>query len=457
MIFKEDFLLYESAFQMTERLDTEDSIICHLIHNPDRILEIAEYFPPTCLAITANRVAYMALIEMAKLDYQIDAVQLEIHLDREKKLHLIGGSVAIAVWNGNPLVFTPTKESVDKLIDYLIEIAKRKSLIQSLDSLKVSLLDLSIPYEQLSKLAESCTIEFLKGKKEVKGLEPISMSISDSIERILDRSYQQKSGESGEAISTGYCDLDKLTGGWQPSDLIVVAGRTSMGKSAMVQNTLLAVAQNHPVAFFSLEMSTHQMNRRFISIVTEIEANKLRDGNLTEAEYERIISSGERLRQLKYWGCDNSSPNMDFIATECRKLKAKHGTLGGIAIDHVGLMVENHDNPRADINRITKKSKALAMELNCPVFLVSQINRSCEGRNEKRPQLSDLAESGRLEQDANVVVMLYRDEYYNPESPDKGIAEIIIRKNRDGECGTQKLTYRANITKFENYVSQKYV
>jgi replicative DNA helicase len=444
-------LLESVAFANLDRLDTEDLIISHLLKNPERITELSDNLHPLCLDITANRTAYIAMLEMAKLDLAIDAVALEIYLDRQNKLNVIGGSVTISMWAGGSLVApAATQISIESAIDYVVEVYKRKQLLKDLGRLQSQILDLNLNYKELSSYAEAYLLEFLRGKKKLKGLESIENTMSESIEKIIKRSLDRESGNPSESILTGYPDIDRMTGGWQRSDLVVVAGRTSMGKSAFVQNTFLAVSKDRSVAMFSLEMSTQQMNERFISIATGIEASRIRDGLLTQKDYEVVLSASERLKQLKYWGCDKSKPTFDFIASECRKLHASEGILGGIAIDHVGLLIEDHTNTRAEVNRITSKCKHLAMELECPVFLVSQINRGTEGRNDKRPQLADLAESGRLEQDANVVIMIYRDDYYNADSPDKGTAEIIIRKNRGGECGTTKLVYQANTTTFKS-------
>jgi replicative DNA helicase len=440
---------------ISARMDSEDAIISYLLKNPGEISEIAKYLQIECFEIKQTRVGYGALVAMANLGLAIDSVSLEIYLERIGDLGLIGGGLTIAMWAGESLVSaTPTLQSIETSIDYIVEIYKRKQLLKGLKKLQPKIIDLSLSYEDLSGDAEEYLLEFLRGKNNRGGLESIEKTMKNSVDLIIQRSMDKMDGEIKGKISTGFPDIDEKTGGWQRGNLIVIAGRTSMGKSAMLQNTLLAIARDHPVALFSLEMTTQEINERFLSIDSKINSAKLRDGDLTQLDWEKLATSGEKLSKLNHWGCDNSSPDIDFIASEARKLHAKNGALGGIAIDHVGLMIKNHDNPRADINRITSKSKALAMELDCPVFLVSQMNRAAEGRNDKRPQLADLAESGRLEQDANVVVMLYRDEYYTPESTDKGIAEIIIRKNRGGACGTTKLIFEAETTTFKSILKK---
>jgi replicative DNA helicase len=198
-------------------------------------------------------------------------------------------------------------------------------------------------------------------------------------------------------------------------------------------------------------MSTQQIHERYVSIKTQIEASRIRDGEILESEYDAVIQAGTDLAGLEHWGCDNIKPTMKFVTSECRKLAARKGEMGAIIIDHIGLLVENHENTRAEINRILKEAKMLAIELNCPVILVSQLNRGCEGRNDKRPQLSDLAESSQIENDANLILMLYRDFYYNPDTQHPDLVEVLIRKDRSGETGMVKLIYKASTTTFRNY------
>jgi replicative DNA helicase len=440
------------AFQGKERLDIEDLIISYLLQNPDRIIETAEQLLPTYLQITATRIAYLAMVEMAKQDLPIDAVQLEIYLDRQDKLGLIGGSVVIAIWAGGSLVVeAPTQESIDKAIAYLIEVEKRKTLLGDTYKLQSMLLGLGYTYEEVVATAEQLLLKFLTGKTEKSGLESIKSTVGDSIERILKKAVDKQAGLESEAILTGFVDLDKRTGGLQRSDLVVIAARTSMGKSMYLQNILLKISQSHPVAMFSVEMSTQQIHERYVSVLTQIEASRLRDGDLLDSERDKVLMAGERLRNLEHWGCDGIKPTMKFVISECRKLAAKKGKLGAIAIDHIGLLVENHENTRTEINRILKEAKLLAVELDCPVILVSQINRGCESRNDKRPQMSDLAESSQIENDANVIMMLYRDGYYNPDSATPDLVEVFIRKNRGGECGMTKLTCNSKTLTFRNY------
>jgi replicative DNA helicase len=448
----EDTEIEKFAFQDKERLDVEDLIISYLLEKPDRILETAEQLLPTYLQMTPNRIAYQAMIEMARQDLPIDGVQLEIYLDRQDKLNIIGSVTTIAIWVGGSLmVEAPTQKSIDRAIAYVIEVEKRKTLLADTHRLQKMILGLGYEFDDVVVAAEQLLLKFLSVKAEKAGLEPIKSTIGKSVERILKKATDKKAGLESEAILTGFADLDKKTGGLQRSDLVVVAARTSMGKSAYLQNMLLQISQSHPVAMFSVEMSTQQIHERYISMLTQVEASRLRDGDLLDSEYDKISQAGAKLANLEHWGCDGIKPTMSFVTSECRKLAAKKGKLGAIAIDHIGLLVENHENTRTEINRILKEAKLLAVELDCPVILVSQINRGCETRNDKRPQMSDLAESSQIENDANVIMMLYRDGYYNPDSKTPDLVEVFIRKNRGGECGATKLTCNSKTVTFRNY------
>jgi len=440
------------AFQGKERLDTEDLIISHLLQKPDRVLEIADRLLPEYLQHTANRIAYSAMLDLAKKNESIDALQLEIYLDKHDKLNIIGGASTIAFWAGTSLlVDSPSDESMDKAIDYLIEIEKRKTLLGDTYRIQSMLLDLGYDHGQVVDTAEKLLLKFLSGKTQKVSLSPIKNTIATSIEAMLKKSLDKKAGLESVAISTGFADLDRKTGGLHRGDLVVVSARTSMGKSALCQAMALNISKKFPVAVFSVEMSTQQIHERYVSIKTQIEASRIRDGEILESEYDAVIQAGTDLAGLEHWGCDNIKPTMKFVTSECRKLAARKGEMGAIIIDHIGLLVENHENTRAEINRILKEAKMLAIELNCPVILVSQLNRGCEGRNDKRPQLSDLAESSQIENDANLILMLYRDFYYNPDTQHPDLVEVLIRKDRSGETGMVKLIYKASTTTFRNY------
>jgi replicative DNA helicase len=197
-------------------------------------------------------------------------------------------------------------------------------------------------------------------------------------------------------------------------------------------------------------MSSAEIEERFLSAEAKIDSAKIRDGNLDDSEIDRLISASARLSSLKFWGDDNFGMTIDSIVSECRRFKAKHPNMGAVAIDYLQLLCEG-DNPNQEISKITRKLKCLAGELDCPIFLLSQLNRGVESRNDKRPIMSDLRDSGAIEQDSDIIIMLYRDAVYNPDSQHKDLAEVIFRKFRNGVCGTVKLIFDGSNSCFKNY------
>jgi len=256
-------------------------------------------------------------------------------------------------------------------------------------------------------------------------------------------------------VSTGFMDLDEKTSGMQPSDLIIIAGRPSMGKTSLAMNIAENAAVGHkvPVAVFSMEMPGSQLAMRMMSSLGRINAHRMRTGKLNDDDWPRLTSSVSLLNEAPIFIDDTPGLTALDIRSRARRIKREHG-LGMIVIDYLQLMTGGGEENRAtEISNMTRSLKGLAKELNVPVIALSQLNRSVETRTDKRPVMSDLRESGAIEQDADVILFVYRDEVYREDSPDKGIAEIIIGKQRNGPIGTVRLTFLGEYTKFENYSS----
>ena len=262
-------------------------------------------------------------------------------------------------------------------------------------------------------------------------------------------------------VSTGYRDLDDLTSGFQRSDLIIIAGRPSMGKTSFAMNIVesVALSQKLPVAMFSMEMPGEQLCMRMIASLSKIELNKVRNGNLNDADWARITSATNLLHQHSRIYIDET-PAMSptEVRARCRRLAREQKGLGLVVIDYLQLMQTGNktENRATEISEISRSLKALAKELSVPVIALSQLNRSLETRPDRRPIMSDLRESGAIEQDADVIAFVYRDEVYNPDSPDKGTAEILIRKQRNGPTGKIRLTFSGQWTRFDNYISDEH-
>jgi replicative DNA helicase len=276
------------------------------------------------------------------------------------------------------------------------------------------------------------------------------------VERI-DMLYNRDNPNDVTGVPTGYTDLDEMTSGMQPGDLVIVAGRPSMGKTALSLNIAENVALDAglPVAVFSMEMAATQLVLRLLGSVGRLDQHKLRTGRLLDEDWQRLTQSVGRLNEAPIHIDETPALTALEVRARSRRLHRQYGKLGLIVIDYLQLMSASSqgENRATEISEISRALKALAKELDTPVIALSQLNRSLEQRPNKRPVMSDLRESGAIEQDADVILFIYRDEVYNPDSPDKGTAEVIIGKQRNGPIGTVRLTFRGENTRFENFAN----
>ena len=283
------------------------------------------------------------------------------------------------------------------------------------------------------------------------GFRPLKTLLTAAVDRI-DTLFRSNSTITG--VATGFTDLDNMTSGLQPGDLVIVAGRPSMGKTAFALNIAenAAVGLKLPVAIFSLEMPGEQLAMRLMSSLGRINAHRLRTGKLEDEDWPRLTSAVGMLAEASVYIDDTPALTPMELRARSRRLMREHG-LGLIVVDYLQLMQasESTENRATEISGITRSLKGLAKELNVPLVALSQLNRSLEQRPNKRPVMSDLRESGAIEQDADVIFFIYRDEVYNEESEDKGTAEIIIGKQRNGPIGKARLTYLGEYTRFENH------
>ena len=289
------------------------------------------------------------------------------------------------------------------------------------------------------------------------GFAPIKSLLTKAVDRI-ETLFQQDEPITG--IGTGFSDFDMMTSGLQHGDLIIVAGRPSMGKTTFAMNIAenVAITGGKAVAVYSMEMPGDSLAMRMMSSLGRIDQLRVRTGKLEEDEWPRLSSAVSMLAETKLYIDDTPALSPTEVRARARRLKREHDDLGLIVIDYLQLMQApgEGDNRTAEISAISRSLKALAKELDVPVIALSQLNRSLEQRTNKRPIMSDLRESGAIEQDADLIVFIYRDEVYNEDSPDKGMAEIIIGKQRNGPIGTTRLTFLGKYTKFENYIDNVY-
>jgi len=293
-----------------------------------------------------------------------------------------------------------------------------------------------------------------QGARGAQGWLAVQPLLTQVVERI-DELYSRENQGEITGVPTGFIDLDRMTSGLQPGDLVIVAGRPSMGKTAFSVNIgeNVAIEAGLPVAVFSMEMSGAQLAMRMLGSVGQLDQHRLRTGRLHDEDWPRLTHAIQKMNDAQLYIDETPALNPIEMRARARRLARQCGKLGLIIVDYLQLMQGSKpgDNRASEISEISRSLKGLAKELQCPVIALSQLNRSLEQRPNKRPVMSDLRESGAIEQDADVIIFLYRDEVYNPDSPDKGTAEIIIGKQRNGPIGAIRLTWIGQYTKFGNY------
>ncbi len=343
----------------------------------------------------------------------------------------------------------PTSVNIKSYAEIVREKSVQRALIKACGEVSQLCYDDNETTEDILAETERRMFEILKQgtSSELSSIEDIAIEVYKKIQQ----SALSKDHITG--LATGFTDLDNMTTGFQPSDFILVAARPSMGKTAFVLNVLeyVAVKKHNPAIIFSLEMSKEQLVNRFFAMDSGIDAQTLRTGRLDDSDWDRLLETANRIGSSNLIIDDTPAITVSELRSKCRKVKLERG-LSLVVIDYLQLMSGNSkrssDNRQQEVSDISRSLKALARELECPVVSLSQLSRAVESRQDKRPMLSDLRESGAIEQDADIVMFLYRDEYYNPDSEHKDEAELIIAKQRNGPIGTVYLSWNSKTTKF---------
>jgi replicative DNA helicase len=395
------------------------------------------------------------LIEHAR---PADVLTVAESLERSGELVETGGMAYLAALAQN----TPSAANIRRYA----EIVRERSVMRRLAAVGTAIADSAYSPRgreaaQLLDEAESKVFEIAEqGARGRQGFQAMPPLLTQVVERI-DMLYNRDNPSDVTGVPTGYADLDEKTSGLQPGDLVIVAGRPSMGKTALAINMAenVALEAGLPVAVFSMEMAATQLVMRLLGSLGRLDQHRLRTGRLQDDDWQRLTAAVGRLNEAPIHIDETPALNALEVRARSRRLHRQYGKLGLIVVDYLQLMSASSEgeNRATEISEISRSLKALAKELNVPVIALSQLNRSLEQRPNKRPVMSDLRESGAIEQDADLILFIYRDEVYNPDSPEKGIAEIIIGKQRNGPIGTVKLTFRGENTRFENYADpQRY-
>jgi replicative DNA helicase len=402
-----------------------------------------------------HQLIFRAIQGLAEGSKPFDVVTLSEELDREKNLKDAGGLAYL----GRLAKDTPSAANIRAYAD----IVREHSVMRQLIRVGTEIADQGFQPEgrnsiELLDEAERKVFEIAEQRSRGGGgFDSIKHLLTKAVDRI-ETLFQQDEPITG--LPTGFTDFDEMTSGLQPADLIIVAGRPSMGKTTFAMNMAENVAINKkvPVAVFSMEMPGDALAMRMMSSLGRIDQHRVRTGKLEDDEWPRLTSAVSILAEAPLFIDDSAALSPTEVRAKARRLKREHGDLGLIVIDYLQLMQAPGaaDNRANEISVISRSLKALAKELNVPVIALSQLNRNLEQRPNKRPVMSDLRESGSIEQDADIVVFIYRDEVYNEDTTDKGIAEIIIGKQRNGPIGKVRMTFLGQYTKFENFINDVY-
>lgn len=440
---------------MPSNIEAERAVLGSLLIDPDAVVKVASFLRPKDFYRERHTWLYESLIALNERHEPLEFVTVVDELERRGRLEDIGGPAYIT----DLISMTPTA----MFVEHYARIVERTAVLRRLIAAAQEIAEIAYDDEQDVESAVNRAESLILGVTESRihrDLAPIGEVMPTVMDNIGALSQQQ-----GEVmgVPTGFTMLDRLLGGLQKSDLIILAARPAMGKTSLALNVAQNAALRHRqrVAIFSLEMSTEQLVQRFLSMQTGIDSHRLRLGSLEDdAEWMMLVAAAEELAATSIFIDDTPGATVQDIRTKCRRLYAEHG-IDLIMIDYMQLMQGSagsngrNENRQQEISYISRSLKGLARELNVPVIALSQLSRAVESRSDKRPMLSDLRESGSIEQDADVVMFIYRDDYYDENSERANIADVIIAKHRHGSTGTVNLFFRKELTQFRDLEMQR--
>lgn len=427
-------------------IEAEQAILGSMLTDKDAVISAIEIIKPEDFYREDNKAIYTAILNLYSKGEPIDIITVKAELVEQGNFEQIGGLEYLAILPDK----VPTTANVDKYI----KIVEEKSILRNLIKTSNELIELG--YSQTEEIdtiidqAEKRIFDIMKNRNQ-KGYTPIKDVLVESFAQI-EKLYNQKGTVTG--IPTGFTELDYKLSGLNNSDLILIAARPAMGKSALAINIAshVAVHKNVPVIIFNLEMSKEQVGNRILCSEAMVDSNKVRTGKMEEGDWVKLASAIGPLSEAPIYIDDTPGISIMEIRAKCRKLKLEKN-IGLVVIDYLQLIQgtgKKGASREQEISEISRSLKILAKELDIPVIALSQLSRAAEQRNDHKPMLSDLRESGAIEQDADIVMFIYREDYYNPETEKKNIAEIILAKHRAGSTGTIELLWLGNYTKFVN-------
>jgi len=419
--------------------------------NLDNVLEVVaeqDFFS------SRHQLIFSAMVTLHEKQVPFDVITLSEALDARDELERAGGLVYLTEMaeatpsTANIMAYANIvreHSTVRQLITAANEIARNSSSPTGMDS------------DSLLRLAERKVADIVEGRPKSGGWLGSQELLDKSVEKITEL-FESEEGMTG--ISTGWDVLDEMTSGWQEQDLVIIAARPSMGKTTLAMNTVetAAMTQGQPVCVFSLEMPAEQLMMRMLASVGRIDQTRIRTGQLEHDDWPKLTAAIQQLRDTKLFIDDTPGLSPAEMRARLKRIEREHGKIAMVMVDYLQLMkIPGFTEGRTqEISEISRSLKALAREFECPMLALSQLNRSLEQRPNKRPVNSDLRESGAIEQDADIIMFIYRDEVYNEDSPEKGVAELIIGKQRNGPIGTARVAFIGKLSKFDNLAPEAY-
>lgn len=429
--------------------EAEQCVLGAVLQQPGMMTKAVDIISADDFYLDTHKAIFNSMVTLFERNEPQDMVTIINHLSSTNKLDSSGGPAYIAT-------LTDTVPLASNIVHYA-KIVRKKSILRQLISTTTSIAgrcyDEQDDIDRLLDDVETTIFEISSNKGGSK-FEPLSDIMKGTFEKVTALAERK---ELITGAPTGFDQFDQMTAGLQSSDLIILAGRPSMGKTAIAMNMVQNTAMDHqvPVAVFSLEMSKHQLAMRLLCSVSKVDSNAIRTGHIRETDWPKLTRATGELTKAPIFIDDTAGITVLEMRAKARRLKIEHN-IGMVVVDYLQLMKGRGDSREQEISEISRSLKAMAKELDIPVVALSQLNRSLESRPNKRPILSDLRESGAIEQDADVICFIYRDEVYNKseDNPNKGIAELIIGKQRNGPTGTVKLSWIGKFTTFENLAFQ---
>jgi replicative DNA helicase len=435
-------------------LEAEQSVLGGLLLDNDAADKVGDILAAADFYSDAHRLVYAHVLKLVADGKPADVVTVSESLASVEKLDYIGGLAYLGALVQN----VPTAAN----IRHYAQIVRDRSILRQLAGTAGEIADsaynpLGRSAKEILDQAEAKVLHIAEqGERGAQQFAEIGTLLAGVVERI-ETLYNRDDPSDVTGVPTGFSDLDRMTSGFQPGDLVIIAGRPSMGKTSLALNIgeHVALDAKLPIAVFSMEMGASQLALRMIGSVGRLDQHKLRTGRLAAEDWDKLSSALGRLSEAPILIDETPALNAIELRSRARRLTKTYGKLGLVIVDYLQLMQASSqgENRATEISEISRAMKSLAKELKVPVVALSQLNRSLEQRPNKRPVMSDLRESGAIEQDADVILFIYRDEVYNPDTQDKGVAEIIIGKQRNGPIGTVRLTFLGEYTRFENFAA----